>query len=60
MPNGTAKAGGKNFAGQKKCKINPTAIAAAKIKGGRAMTPGPADGLSCMVCPRYIAISRAM
>jgi hypothetical protein len=33
MPSGTAKARGKNFAGQKKCKINPAAIAAAKIKG---------------------------
>src|SRR5450631_3949195 len=47
-PGGTATPRGMNFAGQTKFKIRPSAIAAPKIKGGRAMTPGPPEGLSCI------------
>jgi hypothetical protein len=45
-PSGTATLRAKNFAGQKKFKISPSAIAAPKIKGGRAMTLGPPEGHS--------------
>ena len=59
MPIGTATARAKTLMGQKKLRLNPSAIAAPKIKGGRATTSGPPDDLSCMVYPFWRADVRS-
>ena len=48
VPSGAASALGNKLAGQKKFNTTPSAIVAAKIKGGRVITSGLSGRLSCI------------
>src|SRR5947209_13131565 len=48
IPSGAASALGNKLAGQKKFNTTPSAIVAAKIKGGRVITSGLSGRLSCI------------
>src|ERR1700720_4277387 len=48
IPSGAASALGNKLAGQKKFNTSPSAIVAAKIKGGRVITSAPSGRLSCI------------